>query len=56
MGRFLFIFAALLVLLLVRSAEADPTHASSGDGSEFFEKKIRPLLVENCFRCHSATS
>src|SRR4051794_35765757 len=20
---------------------------------EFFEKKIRPLLVENCFNCHS---
>src|SRR5207248_3130450 len=23
---------------------------------EFFETKIRPLLVDNCFKCHSATS
>jgi hypothetical protein len=23
---------------------------------EFFEKKIRPVLVENCYECHSATS
>ena len=23
---------------------------------EFFEKKIRPVLVESCYKCHSATS
>src|ERR1043165_2996859 len=23
---------------------------------EFFEKKIRPLLVDNCYNCHSATT
>src|SRR5438045_2043231 len=23
---------------------------------DFFEKKIRPVLVENCYECHSATS
>lgn len=23
---------------------------------EFFEKRIRPVLVENCYQCHSATS
>src|SRR5437016_1633674 len=22
-------------------------------GVEFFEKKIRPVLVENCYKCHS---
>jgi hypothetical protein len=27
-----------------------PTHAET----EFFEKKIRPVLVEQCYRCHSA--
>ncbi len=24
------------------------------DGLEFFEKKIRPVLVERCYKCHSA--
>src|SRR5437764_12469113 len=23
------------------------------DGVEFFEKKIRPVLVEHCYKCHS---
>ena len=23
---------------------------------DFFEKKIRPVLVENCYKCHSAKS
>jgi hypothetical protein len=26
------------------------------DGTDFFETHIRPLLVEQCYRCHSATS
>lgn len=25
-------------------------------GLEFFESKIRPLLIENCYKCHSAES
>ncbi len=29
--------------------------AATPDG-EFFEKKIRPVLAENCYECHSATS
>ncbi len=28
--------------------------ASSPEGIQFFESKIRPVLVENCYRCHSA--
>src|SRR5262245_50629614 len=27
--------------------------AADGDGIEFFEKKIRPVLVEHCYSCHS---
>jgi len=29
---------------------------ASDDGAEFFEKKIRPILVEQCYECHSAKS
>jgi hypothetical protein len=37
---------ALLSLLLL----AQPSFA--GPAEEFFETKVRPLLVEHCFRCH----
>src|SRR5438132_1022676 len=30
--------------------------ASPSGGVEFFEKKIRPVLVERCYKCHSARS
>ena len=32
------------------AATPDP----AGEGAEFFEKEIRPILVENCLGCHSA--
>ena len=28
--------------------------AQDNDGIEFFEKKIRPVLVDRCYSCHSA--
>ncbi len=31
-------------------------HASGDDGDSFFESKIRPVLVEHCYECHSAES
>lgn len=31
-----------------------PRCASAGDDLEFFEKKIRPVLVERCSKCHSS--
>ncbi len=30
--------------------------ACADDGIEFFEKKIRPVLVKHCYECHSAAS
>ncbi len=32
---------------------ADPAPADSA-GVEFFEKKIRPIFVESCYKCHSS--
>jgi hypothetical protein len=32
------------------------SHAGEESGVEFFEKKIRPVLVERCYECHSAES
>jgi hypothetical protein len=40
--------AAFLAAAPVRAAGADAR------GVEFFEAKIRPVLVENCYSCHSA--
>ena len=27
---------------------------NTAEGLAFFEKKIRPVLVNNCYKCHSA--
>ena len=35
-----------------RSTEPRP----SKEGIDFFEKKIRPLLADNCYNCHSANT
>jgi hypothetical protein len=42
--RWLPVFA---LVIAVGTASADP-------GAEFFEKRIRPVLAEHCFKCHSA--
>src|SRR4051812_44310695 len=38
-----------VVALNAGSAAAEP----AGDGVAFFEKNIRPILVEHCYSCHS---
>src|SRR6516164_2202839 len=43
------VLAVCLGLVDARADEAPPT----ADEVEFFEKKIRPLLVMRCFECHS---
>ena len=53
---------ASLVLLYPPIANAAETGggktklARGAQGIEFFEAKIRPILVERCYECHSATS
>jgi hypothetical protein len=36
-----------LALVLTARIQEDP------DGVEFFERRIRPVLVQRCYRCHS---
>src|SRR5579862_1715665 len=52
-GRHLWLWPVACGLLL--RAGATQAQESSTD-NEFFEKKIRPLLSERCFSCHSATA
>jgi hypothetical protein len=42
---------ALLVMLALLASSAGQTVAD--EGTEFFEAKIRPVLIENCYKCHS---
>jgi hypothetical protein len=49
--RDLFAFLCLFVLTV------SPWHRShADDGGEFFEKKIRPLLISKCADCHTGTT
>lgn len=56
------LLVVLLALALATSAAAAETAAgpaavaAAADSAqiEFFEKKIRPVLVERCYECHSA--
>ncbi len=43
---------AVVLLLQIGSAPA----ADDPKGIDFFEKNIRPVLVANCYQCHSASS
>src|SRR5262245_9404652 len=51
--------AAIAVLVLLGSGAgtagaAPPQEKQDREGLDFFEKKIRPILVERCYSCHSA--
>ncbi|MCA9117845.1 MAG: DUF1549 domain-containing protein, partial [Planctomycetaceae bacterium] len=51
-AHLIFVTAACGLLSFGSSASA----ATDPAGLEFFEKKIRPLLVQHCYACHSARS
>jgi hypothetical protein len=40
-------------LLLGTAYGAENPHPPSPEAAAFFETKIRPVLIENCFQCHS---
>jgi hypothetical protein len=52
------LIAALPIALLAASGGVSGTHAAEGEaaGVEFFESKVRPILVNNCYNCHSANT
>src|SRR5690242_2782917 len=39
--------------VLEGNAESSPAPAPSPEQVDFFEKKIRPVLSQNCYSCHS---
>jgi hypothetical protein len=43
-------FAALLVPFVATAATPEPTP----DQVKFFEEKVRPILAENCYKCHGS--
>jgi hypothetical protein len=47
--------AVALAAALPSRAEQAVAGASPGD-LEFFEKKIRPVLAQSCYKCHATTS
>ena len=51
-------FGPLVVLLAsgMCHGQSPAPAATTPDGVEFFEKKVRPLLSEHCFQCHSAAA
>ncbi len=46
--------ACCLALLTAVAAPAQPAPRDDAAAVDFFEKKVRPLLVDNCYNCHSA--
>src|SRR4051812_13864377 len=53
----MFHFRLLLIGLgvaLIPSGIAAPAPAPSREQITFFENKIRPILVNNCYKCHSS--
>src|SRR5947207_5315251 len=46
---------SFLAVPLFSAALASPAQFKS-EGYDFFEKKIRPVLVERCYKCHSASA
>ena len=45
-----------IVVVGVVAMGVSRSFAAEADGVEFFEKKIRPVMVERCYECHSATA
>ena len=49
LGLIVVVATCCAVMMLPRAARTD-------EKLDFYEKKVRPLLVDRCYKCHSATS
>ena len=58
MKRYLISFAVLITgaanFFVLAQDAAPKSEAASAADLDFFEKRVRPLLVQRCFECHSA--
>jgi hypothetical protein len=57
MIRRLRLLAPLVILLFAGAATSQPTSPTAAPDAakvEFFEKKVRPILADHCYHCHSA--
>ena len=55
------VFSGILACHAVAQESATPSSQKSGStsgeaGTRFFESKVRPILVEHCYRCHGPDS
>src|SRR4051812_11527296 len=54
--RFSVGFTAYLAITSVISAAAAATSTPTAEQIEFFEGRIRPILAQECYECHSTTT
>ncbi|MEM1225726.1 MAG: DUF1553 domain-containing protein [Planctomycetota bacterium] len=47
-------YAVPAIALLLTLTKADASQAQTADHADFFQARIRPVLVTHCYECHSA--
>ena len=47
------VVVSVIAASLCAAMAAGPTPTAGAEGLEFFEQKIRPVLVEHCYECHA---
>ncbi|QOV90380.1 PSD1 and planctomycete cytochrome C domain-containing protein [Humisphaera borealis] len=55
-NRFFITVGSFMLAALVRHATASDQSLPTPEQTAFFEQKIRPVLVESCYQCHSAAA